>query len=53
DFKHDPTLQRSDRRACERCHNREAVFFQADKAREAASLSLVFVCTHCGHEWLG
>ncbi|CAM9694478.1 unnamed protein product [Chrysoparadoxa australica] len=47
----DPTLQRSHNAVCEKCNYSEAVFFQADEGAKSQTLSLIFVCCHCGHKW--
>lgn len=49
----DPTLQRSRNNRCENCGNKEAVLFQAESGVTAKSLSLIFVCCHCRHKWVG
>ncbi|KAG5183841.1 hypothetical protein JKP88DRAFT_260688 [Tribonema minus] len=53
DVVNDPTLQRSKHQICDRCNYSEAVFFQADDSAKSSSLSLIFVCTHCGKKWVG
>jgi DNA-directed RNA polymerase II subunit RPB9 len=47
----DPTLARSTKANCSKCHHNEAVFFQSDVA-QSDSLALIFVCCNCGNKWV-
>ncbi|KXJ10228.1 DNA-directed RNA polymerase II subunit RPB9 [Exaiptasia diaphana] len=48
----DPTLPRTDDHECQRCGNRESVFFQS-QSRKADQMTLYYVCTSpdCGFKW--
>ena len=42
----DPTLPRTRDVECKKCHNHEAVFFNAQSKNPDEAMSLVFVCTN-------
>jgi len=56
DMMHDPTLQRTTDQECPKCHQTNAVFFQAHEFDNAKTggLKLIYVCTNvdCGERWI-
>ena len=53
DVMEDPTLNRSHKNPCPRCHEKECVSFQSDCSKAEGRMKLYYVCrnNNCKHRW--